>query len=77
MTDAMPARTEAIEAFTVGERIRVTRGALAGLEGTVAAFSGSRRCVLALNGVAPGVQIVIAADALERATNAADRPWAR
>jgi hypothetical protein len=66
MAHAMPDRAETREeAHVIGQTVRVTRGALEGLCGTVAAITAEERCVLNLHGVPPGVQIVIAGDALQ------------
>lgn len=60
MTETLSGQTGASEVpLTIGEAVSITRGALCGLQGTLQAFTAGRRCVLALDGIADGVQIVI------------------
>jgi hypothetical protein len=49
----------------IGDRVKITRGALAGLLGRIRAFADSHRCVLAIDGYPDGVQVIISGDALE------------
>lgn len=68
MTDTLSERTGASDLpLTIGDAVCITRGVLCGLKGTLQAFTTQRRCVLALEGLAEGVQIVIGPEAISRA----------
>jgi hypothetical protein len=65
MTEALSRRTGANGfPLTIGDMVCITRGALCGLRGTVQAFTPRRQCVLVIDGLADGVQIVIGPEAL-------------
>jgi hypothetical protein len=74
MIEAMPARAESPETIAVGEIVHITRGALAGLRGTVSGYTDGERCVLTIDAVAPGVQIVIGKEAIEASRQVAAEP---
>lgn len=48
----------------VGDRVRILRGTLAGLAGKVFQLLGDDKCVLAIDGIEPGVSLVVNHDAL-------------
>jgi len=77
MTEAMSARTQTPETIAIGETVLITRGALAGLRGTVSNFTTGERCVLSIDAVAKGVQIVISRDAIELSSLVAGEQSAR
>jgi hypothetical protein len=65
MTDTLSERTGTNEIpLTIGDAVCISRGALCGLRGTVHGFASSRRCVLAIEGLADGVQIVIGRESI-------------
>ena len=69
MTDTLSRRTGTSEqALEIGDTVRITRGALCGLAGKLQAFTAQERCVLSIEGLAQGVQIVIGPEALERSS---------
>jgi hypothetical protein len=77
MTEAMLARTETPETIAIGDTVLITRGALAGLRGTVSNFTTGERCVLSIDAVAPGVQVVIGREAIELSSVVANDHSAR
>ncbi len=69
MTDTLSRRTGASESsLEIGDAVCISRGALKGLRGTLQAFTAHERCVLAIEGLADGVQIVIGPEAVARST---------
>lgn len=67
MTDTLSRRTGASEeTLEIGDAVCIARGALAGMHGTLQAFTAQERCVLVMEGLADGVQIVIGPEALVR-----------
>jgi hypothetical protein len=69
MTDTLSRRTGANESsLEIGDAVCITRGALSGLRGMLQAFTAHELCVLAIEGLAEGVQIVIGPDAVVRTT---------
>lgn len=65
MTETLSGQTGASEiTLTIGDAVSITRGALCGLRGTLHAFTAGRRCVLTLDGIADGVQIVIGCESV-------------
>ena len=51
----------------VGDRVRIRRGTLAGLTGSVVGFTSARGCILRIDGLAEGVRVIVFPDALEPA----------
>jgi hypothetical protein len=50
----------------IGDTIHITRGALAGVVGVISSFTSSYQCVLKVEGLADGILIVMAQDAVAR-----------
>lgn len=50
--------------LAIGDRVKILRGALAGIVGKVFGLTPNDQCILALDGLAPGVNFVIGRDAL-------------
>ena len=50
----------------IGDTVHITRGALAGVVGVISSFTTSRQCVLKVEGLADGILIVVAQDAVAR-----------
>jgi hypothetical protein len=68
MTDTLSGKTGAEDLpLAIGDAVSIARGALSGLRGTVEGFTTQRRCILAIDGLAEGVQIVISPESLTRA----------
>jgi len=53
--------------LAVGEKVKISRGALAGLVGRIHAFIRRERCLLTIDGVSEAVKIAIGRDAIVRA----------
>ena len=77
MTEATSARTETPETIAIGETVLITRGALAGLRGTLSNFTAGERCVLSIDALARSVQVVISREAIELSSLAASEQSAR
>jgi len=50
----------------IGDIVHITRGALAGVVGVISTFTTSHQCVLKVEGLADGILIVVAQDAVVR-----------
>jgi hypothetical protein len=48
-----------------GDCVRIRCGSLEGLSGTVTRLAAMRKCVLTIDGLGPGVLVIVAGDALE------------
>jgi len=51
----------------IGDRVRIRRGTLAGLTGSVVGFTSASGCILRIDGLAEGVRVIVFPDALEPA----------
>jgi len=54
------------EQLDIGDIVHITRGALAGVVGVISTFTTSHQCVLKVEGLADGILIVVAQDAVVR-----------
>jgi hypothetical protein len=51
--------------LVVGDRVRIRRGTLAGLTGSVVGFTSASGCILRIDGLVEGVRVIVFPDALE------------
>ena len=51
----------------VGDRVRIRRGTLAGLTGSVVGFTTASGCILRIDGLAEGIRVIVFPDVLEQA----------
>ena len=51
----------------VGDRVRIRRGTLAGLTGSVVGFTTASGCILRIDELVEGVRVIVFPDALEPA----------
>jgi hypothetical protein len=64
---------QAWQPFLAGDSVRITCGSLVDATGTILRIAADERCIITIDGVGPGVLVVVSAASLEKVDRTARR----